>query len=538
MQSKSTASLLLAGAGNWGKNLARNFHALGALHTICDQNKDLLDTYRQTYPDISLSTSFSQALKHPAIDKVVIATPAAMHFSMAKEALLAGKDLFVEKPLCLDSAQAQELIDLAQQHGRILMVGHLLQYHPCVRRLQELVGSGELGKLQYITSNRLNLGHIRTEENSLWNFAPHDISVILSLCGHHLPEQIRCMGAVFLSAGIADTTMTTMRFPGNICAHIYVSWLHPFKEQKLIVTGTSAMAVFDDTQPWKDKLVIYRNPVTWKNGSHPQANKNIAEPIEVPQQEPLREECMHFLQCCLSRVPPKTDAHEGFRVLQVLQAAQESLNQEGEVQYPSKQKLKVSFFAHPTAIIDQQSSIDEGTKIWHFSHVMANAIIGKNCNIGQNVVVSPHVFLGCNVKVQNNVSIYTGVHCEDDVFLGPSVVFTNVVNPRSAIDRRGEYQPTWVRRGATLGANATIVCGVELGSYCFVGAGAVVTKNVKPHALVVGNPARQIGWMSRAGMRLDLPICLANDESRTVKCPSSGELYCLEGDALTPSQIR
>ena len=182
-----------------------------------------------------------------------------------------------------------------------------------------------------------------------------------------------------------------------------------------------------------------------------------------------------------------------------------------------------SYFAHETAVIDEGCQIGDGTRIWHFSHIMPNCRIGRNCNIGQNVVVSPEVVLGNNVKVQNNVSIYTGVSCEDDVFLGPSMVFTNVTNPRSAVNRRGQYAKTHVGKGASIGANATIVCGHDIGAYAFIGAGAVVTRQVLPYALVVGNPARQIGWMSEYGHRLEF------DENGLATCPESGEKYQLTG---------
>lgn len=181
-----------------------------------------------------------------------------------------------------------------------------------------------------------------------------------------------------------------------------------------------------------------------------------------------------------------------------------------------------NYFSHPTAVIDPGCRIGKGTKIWHFSHIMSGCDIGEDCNMGQNVVVSPGVILGRRVKVQNNVSIYTGVICEDEVFLGPSMVFTNIVNPRSAVVRRDQYVKTLVRRGATIGANATIVCGIEIGRYAFIGAGAVVTKDVPPYALVVGNPARQTGWMSEFGHRL------AFDESGLARCPESGEEYRLK----------
>ncbi len=187
----------------------------------------------------------------------------------------------------------------------------------------------------------------------------------------------------------------------------------------------------------------------------------------------------------------------------------------------------MSFFSHETAVIDEGSVIGDGTKIWHFSHVMPGCAIGQNCNIGQNVVVSPEVTLGNNVKVQNNVSIYTGVHCEDDVFLGPSMVFTNVMNPRSAVNRRGQYLKTVVRKGASIGANATIVCGNDIGEFAFIGAGTVITKEVPSYALVVGNPGRQIGWMSEYGHRLDF------DDQGRATCEESGEQYKLADNKVT-----
>lgn len=180
-----------------------------------------------------------------------------------------------------------------------------------------------------------------------------------------------------------------------------------------------------------------------------------------------------------------------------------------------------NYFAHPTAVIDEGCEIGEGAKIWHFSHIMSDCVIGLNCNIGQNVVVSPGVVLGSNVKIQNNVSVYTGVICENDVFLGPSMVFTNVINPRSAVNRRGDYARTLVKRGASIGANATIVCGNDIGSFALIGAGAVITKDVPDYALVVGNPAKQIGWVSEYGHRLIF------DENGIAVCPESAEVYCL-----------
>lgn len=538
MSNKHTVALI--GAGYWGKNLARNFYEIGVLHTICDTNESLLNSYLEKYPDVNITSNVNHLLDCRDIRQVAIAAPALLHYQLAKQALLAGKDVFVEKPLCLDSGEAKELIHIADEQGCVLMVGHILHYHPCVRKLQELVAAGDLGKIQYITSNRLNLGSYRTEENALWNFAPHDISVILSLCGHQLPEKVRCTGAAYLSEGVADKTLTTLKFPGDTQAHVYVSWLNPFKEQKLTVVGSHGLAVFDDTQPWGEKLKLYRNHVNWDGGVRPVATNPKAEALDPPPLEPLKEECLHFLKCCEERTVPLTDGEEGLQVLQVLQAAQDSLERDGKAMNPAAPHAaldKKSYQAHPTAAIDPGAEIGPETTIWHFSHIDSTAKIGEKCRIGQNVYIASYTKLGSNVKVQNNVSIYSGVTCEDDVFLGPSMVFTNIANPRAEVVRRDQYVETIIRRGATIGANATILCGIELGRYCFIGAGATVTKDVAPFALMVGCPAKQTGWMSRHGEKLNLPLKVEEDKEVFAECPATGEVYRLQGNRLNLHEL-
>ncbi len=334
-QIKISKSLALVGAGYWGKNLARNFHTLGALHTICDTRADLQKNYKKQYPDAEVTGDFNALLKNPKIKQVAIAAPAIQHYTLTKQALMAGKDVFVEKPLCLDVEEGEELVRLAQQKGLILMVGHLLHFHPCFQHLQQLVWSGTLGKVQYLSSHRLNLGPYRTEENALWNFAPHDISMILSLCGRCLPQEVRCSGGAYLSPDIADNAMITLRFADNVRSHIYVSWLNPFKEQKLVVVGSKGMAVFDDTKPWGEKLLLYRNHVNRLEHGIPVAPIVIPEKMDPEQKEPLKEECLHFLGCCQTRTPPLTDGQEGLRVLKVLAAAQKQMDEE---------KLRAVFF--------------------------------------------------------------------------------------------------------------------------------------------------------------------------------------------------
>jgi len=333
--STNLRDLALVGAGYWGKNLARNFHAIGVLHTLCDKSTETLASYGADYAGVQKTDSFDAVLADASISKVAIAAPAALHHRLGKAALLAGKDVYIEKPLCLNVDDANDLIALAKQTGRILMVGHLLQYHPCILELQRLVGQGEFGKVQYITSNRLNLGKVRQEENVLWSFAPHDISAIISLVGGRLPQQVRCTGGSYLTPSVADTTLTTLQFGDGVRAHIYVSWLNPFKEQKLTVVGSKGMAVFDDTKPWAEKLMVYRDYMTWAGGKTPTPNKVQGVPQTVEESEPLRSECQHFVDCCAQRVSPRTDGAEGLRVLQVLRAAQTSLERNGEAISPT-----------------------------------------------------------------------------------------------------------------------------------------------------------------------------------------------------------
>jgi len=449
------------------------------------------------------------------------------------------------------------------------MVGHILHYHPALIKLKDLINSGELGKIQYLYSNRLNIGKIRNEENILWSFAPHDISVILMLLGE-MPESVYATGGSYLQRKIPDTTLTTMDFPSGVKAHIFVSWLHPYKEQKLVVVGDKKMAVFDDMS--ENKLLLYHHRIDWLDRI-PVASKEKAEVVPVPTEEPLKAECQHFLECIENKQQPRTDGQEGLRVLKILQASQASLDDNGcniyidpachckaragrshskeEFDPPAAASSPASqarrggqgheragrekvissapsaisdaaaknCFIHESSYLDTSVEIGENTKVWHFSHILSGSRIGKNCNIGQNVVIGPDVTIGNGCKIQNNVSIYKGVILEDYVFCGPSMVFTNVYNPRSEISKMDEMRQTIVKRGATIGANATIICGNIIGHYAFIGAGAVITKDVPDYALMVGNPARQIGWSCRCGDRL----------SEQLRCVSCGRKFMSEG---------
>ena len=541
--------IAVIGTGYWGKNLVRNYNDIGALKVICDTNPDTLDQFKAQYPSVSVSSKYEEVLERENIKGIVIATPAETHFDLARKALLAEKHVYVEKPLVLDEKEAEELIDLAKKSKRILMVGHLLQYHPVFVKLKDLAAGGELGRMNYIYSNRLNLGKIRREENILWSFAPHDISMILSLAGEE-PESVSATGANYLHQKIADVTTTHLEFPSGRKAHIFVSWLHPFKEQKLVVVGDRKMAVFDDTRPWEEKLLLYPHQINWKDNM-PVPTKGEAETVAIVQDEPLRLECEHFLECIATGQTPRTDGDEGLRVLKVLKASQRALDQDGEkirmtgdsadvpaspayarnkptARMQPKRMTDPTYFIHPSAAIDKNVTIEAGTKIWHFSHVLSGSHIGSKCNIGQNVVIGPDVIIGKQCKIQNNVSVYKGVTLEDGVFCGPSMVFTNVFNPRAELKKMDQVRPTLVKKGATIGANATLICGITIGRYAFIGAGTVVTKSVPDYALVVGNPAEQIGWMCRCGERLN----------EALTCDACGDRYDLKSEKMSPAKAQ
>ena len=488
-------NLALVGAGYWGKNLARNFHKLNALKLVCDPSEDVLLEMKKKYPEVITALSFSQAIKSPDIDAVVIATPVEKHFLLAKEALLANKHVFIEKPMTTNLHEAEELISLAKKNKKIIFIGHILHYHPAIAQIKKMLGEGDLGRLQYIYSNRLNLGKIRREENILWSFAPHDISVILSLVGEE-PVEIKAFGTNILHPSIADTTMTHLRFPSGISAHIYVSWLHPFKEQKLVVIGDGKMVVFDDSAPPESKLTLYPHSIIWKNGL-PVPEKKDGVHIDLSQdwEEPLFGECQAFINA-LSGSPCITDGEEGLKVLRVLQGAQECMDKQAEL--PNTK----NYFTHETSIVDEGCSIGKETRIWHYSHILKGSKIGECVNIGQNVMIGPNGIVGNNVKIQNNVSVYEGVTLEDDVFCGLSCVFTNVINPRSNIPRKTEIKPTLICKGATIGANSTILCGITIGKHAFIGAGSVVTGDIPDHGLAYGNPATLQGWMCECGHKL------------------------------------
>ena len=461
-------SIAIIGCGDWGKNLVRVFYKLNLLIAVCDKDEKKLKAITEQY-HVEPFANYEELLL-TNIKAFVIATPAFTHYEMVRKALLADKDVFVEKPLALDYHEGAELVMLAKEKKRILMVGHILEYHPAVEKMKDIIDGGKVGKINYIYSNRLNRGKIRKEENVLWSFAPHDISLILSIMGE-FPQKTSMRGGAYVTKGIMDVTVTHFEFSDGAKAHIFVSWIHPYKEQRFVVIGSKGMLVFDDLA--KNKLMFF-------------PGEEEAIPIKVKKTEPLEAECQHFIESIVTRKPPRTDGESALQVLEIL-------TNFGEKRY----------FVHETSFVDNDVEIGGGTKIWHFCHISKGAKIGKNCTLGQNVFIGCNVRIGDNVKLQNNVSIYEGVTLEDDVFVGPSAVFTNVLNPRSAVSRKHEFKQTLVERGATVGANATVVCGNTIGAHAFIGAGAVVTRSIPEYALAYGVPAEVKGYINKRGEQVD-----------------------------------
>jgi len=315
MNDISNFSVAVIGCGHWGKNLVRNFSEMGTLKAIYDPDpttqQRMFDSFGVPFKEIN------EILSDDNIDALVIAVPAELHHEIALKALNANKHVFIEKPITLTMQDAKELCDLAEEKNKTLMVGHLLQYHPAFLKLKQMVRSNELGALRYIYSRRLSIGKLRTHENVLWSFAPHDISMVLALAGN-APEKTTGFAGNFLQANISDFASINMEFPNNIKAHIEVSWLNPFKEQRLVVVGETGMVVFDDQAEAKNKLMLYRHKAEIIDGV-PLLEKADPVPVEFDAGEPLRNECEHFIKFCQTGETPYTDGREAMAVLKVLQ---------------------------------------------------------------------------------------------------------------------------------------------------------------------------------------------------------------------------
>jgi len=331
---KEKINIGVVGVGGWGKNLSRNYSQIpqANLQYLCDLDHAKLEKVAPLFRPEMITTNYQQLLEDKDLQAVVIATNGPTHYRLCKQAFEAGKDVYVEKPFVMTCAQARELIELAEANSRVLMVGHLLEYHPVVEKLKELIDAGELGEIRYIYSQRLNLGTVRQDENALWNFAPHDISIILHLLGIK-PTDISARGQAYLQPGVEDVMFLTMNFNNKAMGHVHVSWLDPHKTRKITIVGSKRMAVFDDLEP-SEKLKIYDKGVeiNMDYDSYAEYVGLRFGDITVPYikvGEPLRAECEHFLSCVRNRTTPRSDGEDGFRVIEVLEAADRSLASNG-----------------------------------------------------------------------------------------------------------------------------------------------------------------------------------------------------------------
>lgn len=320
----SDLNIAVIGCGKWGMNHVRTACGIFGerLRLCCDNNPSSKDKVKEIAPECAFTSEIDDVVNDASINAVIVSTPAETHFEITKKLLEAGKHVLVEKPITLRSSEAKVLNKIALEKGLILMVGHLLLYHPAILKIKQYLDEGKLGKLQYIYSNRLNLGTIRTEENILWSFAPHDISVIQYFAGS-IPEEVKATGAIFVQQGIQDTTLTYLNFKDNIHAHIYVSWLHPFKEQRLVVIGDKSMMVFEDTLK-ENKLKFYRKGFELVNGTPVKIDSEY-ENIEFESTSPLELEQRHFAECIEKGIAPRSDGMNAIEVLETLERAQKEL---------------------------------------------------------------------------------------------------------------------------------------------------------------------------------------------------------------------
>ena len=423
---KPSPEICVVGVGRWGKNHARTLHELGMLGGIVDSDADRLAQRAQQF-GVRAFSSIDEAVA-AGFDGYIVATPAHTHATVAGFLLERGHHVLVEKPIALFAADARRLRETARRAGVNLMVGHVLLFHPAIRSIRKLIDDGKIGRLQYIYSNRLNLGTVRTEENILWSFAPHDISIFQYLIGD-TPIEVESRGGVFLQPGVHDTTLTMLRYPNNIVGHIFLSWLHPYKEHRLVVVGSRGMLSFEDSSEGKP-LLFYEKGIDWVQGE-PIARDGPTEVIEYEPEMPLTAELSYFARHLDGTPIEIANADSAVEVLEILERATESLR--GQTQGAPPVEERPGYFAHASSAVDDGAQVGEGTKIWHYCHVQSGARIGRNCSLGQNVYVASNVLIGDHVRIQNNVSVYEGVELQDYVFCGPSWCSRTYPGPGASI---------------------------------------------------------------------------------------------------------
>ncbi len=509
----SRIQIAIIGCGRLAKELIETFYDLGVLKIICDTNNNDLSWYKKHFDNLQTNTSYDEILDDNSITGVVIAHPFENHGDIARKALLARKHVYLCRPLVIVDKTKKELLSLAKKQKRIVMIGKNLHNYPVFPLLKEMVSSGELGTLKYIHANRLSTGTIKEDENILWSFSPQDISLIIGLAGQ-MPEFVAATGANFYHSNMADLTSSFMHFPTGLRAHIFVSWLHSEKEHKLVVVGDKKIAVFQDQKTPIQKLHIYPHQISWDTNI-PVPQKSKAEIINIYPNELLKEDCDNFLQIINGQRDYADNGNEGKQVLDVLNASQLSINQDGKKIYLAQTLGKEKGYA-TSPIFDPPQMEDRIGKIITLVDVKNSPRLEKHMvnnpfqkSIPPNSHKTEMSFLpfqrltqdGKGCRINNNISIYKDLILESELFNPSSQSFSATTQHFLANDPK-KVQLTIIKKGATLGANCTIARGKTIGEYAYVGAGAVVLEDVPAHALVVGNPAKIKGWLCRCGNRL------------------------------------
>ena len=520
----STVRVAVVGLGARGlasAELVRDVFALGAL---CDADPGVLVDTGRGFEGVRLESDYLRLLSSADVAAIVLCTPPPTWDGMVEAALQAGKDVYVDGPLVLPLARGQALVERAQAQRRLLMAGPVLRFAPVVEALLRVVRAGELGTVRYVHAHHYKAApdpaSAGAEEVADAGLSVVQAQLLLDLLDAP-PTRVQTRGTTWRSARLPDVTETLLEVRDGPRVLLHASHVAPFGPGggfELTVLGeTGAARLWRDDQ---DRLHVAF-----------QGEAAVDAPPPSSGHEARAASLNHFLDSVRSRRPSLQGPDALLALWRLLAAAQRSLDEGVAVELaapaPAIGQGGPGVFLHPTVQIDGPCDIGAGTKVWHFSKLLGPLTIGRDCSFGQNVVIERHVIIGNNVKVQNNVSLYSGVILEDDVFCGPSMVFTNIGTPRSHYPRKGQYATTRVHRGASIGANATVICGHTLGQYCFVGAGAVVTRDVPDYALVYGNPARVMGFACYCGARLPFGIGLL--EGQEGGCADCGRRYAREG---------
>lgn len=479
-------NVAIIGCGYWGSNLIRVFAQLEQchIHTCCDSEKSKLEKVKSIYPYINITSNYQDVLNNSEIDAIILATPVYSHFNMAKLALLANKHVLVEKPMTSLSKESKELIELANQKNKILMVDHTFEFEPAIRQIKKIIELGDIGDIYYINASWLNLGLLRPDVNVVFDLATHIFSIINYITNKQ-PISVKASGNTYVSNNnLEEMANLIVKYPDKLIANINVSWLEPYKTRKMVIVGSKKMLVFDLLQP-QEQLKVFDKGVDINNTENKISYRSgdVFSPNVQPV-EPLKEMAKHFLSCIVESKKPLTSGENGLTVAKLLEAAEQSLKNNGiEIELNKNTSCEVIFGKDLKVFQPQLTNlygceIGDNTKIGAFVEVQKNAKIGKNCKI------STHSF------------ICEGVVIEDDVFIGHGVKFINDKYPRATLngvlqsEKDWKVVPTIVKKGASIGTNSTILCGITIGENSIIGAGSVVTKNIPPNSIAYGNPAK------------------------------------------------